>query len=221
MRLIDWALARPQALSAVVLLVAIWGCLLTCARRWTCFRTPSHPRPWWWLPNPVPVPATWPSDVTQVLEKELNTLDGVVNLTSTSRDGVAAIGVEFGYHKTLSQATAVVGNALDRVISDLPEQVARPRVFPVSEATSPVMTLALRPESESPKDLSDVRLLAPTPSRTACWHWTGLAMWRFSVGMTPRCVWPWTVRLWRPRTLVRPRWWPLSKVPTSPSRPVA
>jgi len=103
------------------------------------------------------------SDVTQVLEKELNTLDGVVNLTSTSRDGVAAIGVEFGYHKTLSQATAVVGNALDRVISDLPEQVARPRLPPVSEATSPVMTLALRPESESPKDLSDVRLLAPNP----------------------------------------------------------
>jgi|GEM_PF-6607714 len=27
MRLIDWALARPQALSAVVLLVAIWGVL--------------------------------------------------------------------------------------------------------------------------------------------------------------------------------------------------
>jgi len=161
--LIDWALNRPHALTAVVLLVAIWGVL-------AYVRTPVDLFPDTEPPQAVVV-ATQPgasardmaSDVTQVLEKELNTLDGVVNITSTSRDGVAAIRVEFGYHKTLAQAVATVGNALDRTTGDLPAAVARPRIFPVSEATSPVMTLALRPAAGSPKDLADVRLLAANP----------------------------------------------------------
>ncbi|MDZ7825362.1 MAG: efflux RND transporter permease subunit [Gammaproteobacteria bacterium] len=163
MKLIDWALNRPQALTAVVLLVAIWGVL-------AYLRTPVDLFPDTEPPQAVVV-ATHPgasardmaSDVTQVLEKELNTLDGVTNLTSTSRDGVAAISVEFGYHKTLAEAVATVGNALDRTTGDLPADVTRPRVYPVSEATSPVMTLALRPAADSPKDLADVRLLAANP----------------------------------------------------------
>ena len=163
MRLIDWALARPQALSAVVLLVVIWGVLAYVRTPVDLFPDTEPPQAVVVATQPGASASDMASDVTQVLEKELNTLDGVVNLTSTSRDGVAAIRVEFNYHKTLSQATAVVGNALDRVIGGLPADVARPRVFPVSEATSPVMTLALRPKADSPKGLSDVRLLAANP----------------------------------------------------------
>ncbi|HKL77310.1 MAG TPA: efflux RND transporter permease subunit [Gammaproteobacteria bacterium] len=163
MRLIDWALHRPRALTAVVLLVVIWGLL-------AYFRTPVDLFPDTEPPQAVVV-ATQPgasardmaSDVTRVLEKELNTLDGVSVLRSTSRDGVAAIRVAFGYHRTLHGAVAAVGNALDRTTGDLPADVARPRVYPVSEATSPVMTLALRPAADSPKDLADVRLLAENP----------------------------------------------------------
>ncbi|MGM0433956.1 MAG: efflux RND transporter permease subunit [Pseudomonadota bacterium] len=163
MRLIDWALARPKALLAVVLLIVIWGVLAYARTPVDLFPDTEPPQAVVVATQPGASASDIASDVTQVLEKELNTLDGVTKLTSTSRDGVAAVRVEFGYFKTLPQATAAVGNALDRVTGDLPTDMARPRVFPVSEATSPVMTLALRPRADSPKDLSDIRLLAANP----------------------------------------------------------
>lgn len=97
MRLIDWALDRPQTLTAVVLLVAIWGVLAYVRTPVDLFPDTEPPRAVVVATQPGASAQDMASDVTQVLEKELDTLDGVVNLTSTSRDGVAAIRVEFGY----------------------------------------------------------------------------------------------------------------------------
>ncbi|MFP4130338.1 MAG: efflux RND transporter permease subunit, partial [Halorhodospira sp.] len=163
MRITDWALRRPAALTAVVLLVAIWGVL-------AYLRTPVDLFPDTAPPQAVVVATQagasaedMANDVARVLEKELNTLDGVANITSTSRDGVSSVSVEFSYRKGLAQATSAVSNALDRTSGALPADVGRPEVYPVGDATSPVMTLALRPEADSPKDLADVRLLAENP----------------------------------------------------------
>ncbi len=163
MRLTDWALRQPRALVAVVLLVAIWGVLALARTPVDLFPDTNPPQAVVVATQPGASARDMASDVTRVLEKELGTLDGVTDLTSTSRDGVASIRVAFGYHKELAEAVATVSNALDRTTGDLPADVARPRVFPVSEATSPVMTLALRPSADSPKDLADVRLLAENP----------------------------------------------------------
>lgn len=160
MRLTDWALAWPRALAAVVLLVGVWGVLALVRTPVDLFPDTEPPQAVVIATQPGASARDMASDVTEPLEKELNTLDGVSNLTSTTRDGVASVRVEFSYQKTLSQATAAVGNALDRVTADLPADMVRPRVFPISEATSPAMTLALRPGPESPKDLLHVRLLA-------------------------------------------------------------
>ncbi|MDZ7787109.1 MAG: efflux RND transporter permease subunit [Halofilum sp. (in: g-proteobacteria)] len=163
MTLIEWSLKQPKALAAVVLLIAIWGVLAYVRTPVDLFPDSAPPQVAVVTTQPGASASNMASDVTQVLEKELNTLDGVVSITSTTRDGVSSIRVEFGYHKTLAQATAAVSNSLDRVIGDLPNSIRQPRIFPVSEATSPVMTLALRPKTGSPKDLADVRLLAKNP----------------------------------------------------------
>ncbi len=163
MRLTDWALRQPHALLAVILLVAIWGVLALARIPVDLFPDTNPPQAVVVATQPGASARDVASDVTRVLEKELSTLDGLTDLTSTSRDGVASIRVAFGYHKRLDEAVAAVSNALDRTTGELPADVARPRVFPVSEATSPVMTLALRPAADSPKDLADVRLLAENP----------------------------------------------------------
>ena len=163
MTLIDWSLKQPKALAAVVVLIAIWGILAYIRTPVDLFPDSEPPQVAVVTTQPGASASNMASDITEVLEKELNTLDGVVSITSTTRDGVSSIQVEFGYHKTLAQATAAVSNSLDRVIGNLPDAVRQPRIFPVSEATSPVMTLALRPKADSPKDLADVRLLAENP----------------------------------------------------------
>ncbi|MDZ7680889.1 MAG: efflux RND transporter permease subunit [Fodinibius sp.] len=163
MKIIDWSLRQPQALAAVVLLVAIWGILAYVRTPVDLFPDTAPPQAVVVATQPGASARDMASDVAQVLEKEFNTLDGVDNITSTSRDGVTSINVEFGYRKTLTEAVGAVGNALDRVTGDLPADMARPRVYAVSEATSPVMTLALRPAADSPKNLADIRLLAENP----------------------------------------------------------
>ena len=163
MKIIDWSLRQPQALAAVVLLVAIWGILAYVRSPVDLFPDTAPPQAVVVATQPGASARDMASDVAQVLEKELNTLDGVDNITSTSRDGVTSINVEFGYRKTLTEAVGAVSNALDRVTGDLPAGMARPRVYAVSEATSPVMTLALRPAADSPKNLADIRLLAENP----------------------------------------------------------
>lgn len=163
MKLTDLSLRNPYALTALVLAVAVLG----LASYWT---TPRDLFPETTPPQAVVI-APWAGasaedvadNVTRVLEKELATLSGVDDLTSTSRDGVAAIRVAFGYHRDPGAAVTEVSNALDRVGSDLPADMGQPQVHAITPATQPAMTLAVRPGEASPKDLATVRLLADNP----------------------------------------------------------
>lgn len=98
--------------------------------------------------------------VTRVLEKELNTLPGLARVTSTSRDEVSSIRAEFDYAKGIGEALLDVQNAVARVSGALPVAVREPRIDRLTDATRPLLTLALTPKPESLKRLSDIRLLA-------------------------------------------------------------
>lgn len=98
--------------------------------------------------------------VTEVLEKELSTISGVRRVTSTSRDEVSSINVEFLYAKPIGEAVVDIQNAVARVQSDLPEEIQQPRLYRITDATRPLVTLALSPRDDSLKDLADIRLLA-------------------------------------------------------------
>jgi len=97
--------------------------------------------------------------VTIPVEKELATLSLVRKVRSVSRDGVAVVSVEFDYAKGLSAAQVDVSAALDRILSDLPPGLLPPRIFKVSDATTPVMTVAVTPRPGTELTLSEVRRL--------------------------------------------------------------
>ncbi len=94
------------------------------------------------------------------VEKELATLSLVRRVRSVSRDGVAVVSVEFDYAKGLSAAQVDVSAALDRILSDLPSGLLPPRIFKVSDATTPVMTIAVTPKPGTDLSLLQVRRLA-------------------------------------------------------------
>ena len=98
--------------------------------------------------------------VTRVMERELNTLTGLVKVASTTRDEVSSINVEFDYDKSIGEAVLDVQNAVSRVRGSLPEDIVEPRIFKITDATRPLVTLALRPREDSKRTLSEIRLLA-------------------------------------------------------------
>lgn len=160
MNLSDFSIKSPYAVIAASLLIAALGVF-------AFFRTPTD-----LFPDSVPpqtvIVTVWPGadaddiadKVTQVIEKELNTLSGLKRVTSTSRDEVSSINAEFYYDKDLGEAVLDAQNAVSRIRASLPPAILEPRIYRISDSTRPLLTLALTPKATSMKDLSQIRLLA-------------------------------------------------------------
>lgn len=161
------ALDRPHTVLALTLAVAVLGLF-------AFWRTPTD-----LFPDTVPPQAivltTWPGasaadvqdEVTRLLERELGSLPGLVRLTSTSRDGVSAINAEFLFEKRAGEAVLDVQNAVSRVEGALPSGARAPMIHRVTDATRPILTLAVAPGRESRGSLVEIRLLAENDLRDA------------------------------------------------------
>jgi CzcA family heavy metal efflux pump len=98
--------------------------------------------------------------VTRLVEKEINTIDQVRKVSSSTKDEITAITAEFEYTKGLDAAATDVSNAIKKVEGQLPPEIRPPQIFKVSKATQPDLILALSPKEGSPFDLAKVRQLA-------------------------------------------------------------
>ncbi len=98
--------------------------------------------------------------ITQLVEKELNTISGLKRIRSTSRDEASVVTAEFLYTKKIGEAVTDVQSVVARVQSQLPPDAMAPRIYRITDATKALVTLALSPKEGSPKNLSTLRLLA-------------------------------------------------------------
>lgn len=114
--------------------------------------------------------------ITEVVEKEVNTISGVKTIRSTSRDQVSSVMAEFLYTKDLGEAVLDVQNAIGRIRADLPEEIREPRIYRLTEATArPLLTLALSPKEGSRRDLSEIRLLGENQIKDSILRIKGIA----------------------------------------------
>jgi multidrug efflux pump subunit AcrB/outer membrane protein TolC len=160
MKLPEFSLNNPYVILAVTMVVVVLG-------SFAYMRTPTD-----LFPETVPPqvaiitvkPGAAANDVadmvTQVIEKELGSISGVETISSTSRDEVSAINVEFSFDKSIGTAVTDVQNAVARIRSDLPDDIQEPRLYQITDATRPLLTLSLTPGEDSLKKLADIRLLA-------------------------------------------------------------
>lgn len=81
--------------------------------------------------------------VTNKLESNLESLDGVKKITSSSRDGVSAITVEFNASADVDKSIRKVKDAVDASKSDLPKDALDPRVNEVNFANQPIHVISI------------------------------------------------------------------------------
>ncbi len=160
MSLSNFSLKNPYTVLALVLAVAALGTI-------AFFRTPTDLFPDTVPPQVVVItvePGAVAKDIadkiTQVIEKELNSISGLKNITSTSRDEVSSVKAEFYYSKPIGEAVLDVQSAIGRIRASLPQDILEPRIYRVTNATKPLLTLALRPKPGSSKTFEEIRLLA-------------------------------------------------------------
>jgi multidrug efflux pump subunit AcrB len=83
------------------------------------------------------------STVTQVVEQEISSINGIDEMRSTSSEGVSTIVVEFTPDVATDKAYQEVNRAVDRAQPDLPSAVEDPLVDEINTDDFPIMTVNL------------------------------------------------------------------------------
>lgn len=90
------------------------------------------------------------TNITRVLEDNLNTVNNLKKLTSKSQDNVSMITVEFEYDSDLNEGANEIRDVVSRVQSMLPDEVDYPTIFKFSTSMMPIMMLAVTAEESYP-----------------------------------------------------------------------
>lgn len=90
------------------------------------------------------------TNITRVLEDNLNTVNNLKKLTSKSQDNVSMITVEFEYGSDLNEGANEIRDVVSRVQSELPDDVDYPTIFKFSTSMIPVMMLAVTADESYP-----------------------------------------------------------------------
>jgi multidrug efflux pump len=105
---------------------------------------------------PGAAPEVVETSVTQPLEDEIVGIEGVRHVTSTSREQVSQITVEFELSRDLEAATNDVRDRVARARRELPEEAEDPVVAKLEADARPILWLAMSSERHSQIELSRI-----------------------------------------------------------------
>jgi HAE1 family hydrophobic/amphiphilic exporter-1/multidrug efflux pump len=96
------------------------------------------------------------SQITEPLEKAVNAIDGIRNITSSSNQGSSNITIEFNLDKNLEEAANDVRDKVSQAIRSLPQDIDAPPVVSKADADSDaIISMTVQSDSRSSLELSD------------------------------------------------------------------
>lgn len=96
------------------------------------------------------------TEITNVLEEQFATLEGVKTLTSSSREQGSVITIEFELSRNVDEAANDVRDRVSRVRARLPREIDDPVISKVDANAQPIVWLALSSDRHSGLELTDV-----------------------------------------------------------------
>src|ERR1041384_3328410 len=94
------------------------------------------------------------TEVTEKLEEEINNIEGIKTLTSTSREQVSNITIEFDLSRDIDVAAQDVRDRVSRVRGSLPEDIEEPVIAKQDADAFPIIWLGLNSSRMTPLELS-------------------------------------------------------------------
>ncbi|WP_432671077.1 efflux RND transporter permease subunit [Flavobacterium sp. SM2513] len=96
------------------------------------------------------------SQITEPLEKAINSIDGIRNITSSSNQGSSNISIEFNLDKDLEAAANDVRDKVSQAIRSLPQDIDAPPVVSKADADSDaIITMTIQSDDKNVIELSD------------------------------------------------------------------
>lgn len=83
------------------------------------------------------------TNVTKVLENSLNSVDGLKEITSQSKDNISVVSLQLNWGQNLDESINDVRSAIDMVNDNLPDGCSRPMIFKFSTSNFPIMQYAI------------------------------------------------------------------------------
>ena len=101
-------------------------------------------------------PSVVETQITNVLEEQFATLEGVKTLTSSSREQGSVITIEFELNRKVDEAANDVRDRVSRIRGNLPREIDDPIISKVDANAQAIVWLALFSESHNGLELTDV-----------------------------------------------------------------
>ncbi|MBQ0015721.1 MAG: efflux RND transporter permease subunit [Bacteroidales bacterium] len=79
------------------------------------------------------------TNVTKIIENSLNSVDGLKNITSTSKDNLSVVTLEFEWGMNLDEALNDIRSYVDLVYDNLPDGVSRPMILKLNSNMMPIL----------------------------------------------------------------------------------
>ncbi|MGX7667048.1 efflux RND transporter permease subunit [Flavobacterium pedocola] len=96
------------------------------------------------------------SQITEPLEKAINSIDGIRNISSSSSQGRSSISIEFNLDKNLEEAANDVRDKVSQAVRSLPQDIDAPPVVSKADADSePIITMTVQSDNKNVLELSD------------------------------------------------------------------
>ena len=95
-------------------------------------------------------------EVTEILESEVNTVEGIKTLTSESREEVSSITAEFTLDRDVDVAAQDIRDKVSRARGRLPEDADEPIVSKLDLDAQAILWLSLNSDTHAPVELSEV-----------------------------------------------------------------
>lgn len=93
--------------------------------------------------------------ISQILEDRVSGVEGIKNITSTSRVGRSSINIEFELDRDIDAATNDVRDRISRALKNLPEQADPPEVFKANDDENVIVWFVLQSDSMTTLELTD------------------------------------------------------------------
>lgn len=80
------------------------------------------------------------TNITKLVENSLNSVDGLKNITSSSRDNISVVSLEFEWGSNIDEALNDIRSYVDLLYDNLPDGVSRPMILKLNSSAMPIMT---------------------------------------------------------------------------------
>jgi len=158
--LVEKILRKPHIILAFLALLVLTGITGYDKMHRNLFPNSNYPEVALVIVQPGASAKTMASNIAVPIEEELYALDEIRRAYSNTIDEVTVIRAEFEYSKNIDTAVNDVTNALSKIRAKLPKDIKEPQIIKITEATAPVLVVAMSPKGDTALTLEDIRDLA-------------------------------------------------------------